>query len=100
MDVALVENAEDDIHDEDGSEDEERQRPEKLLEHEAFPLHFAFDRRRQNFGGGFLDEVGDVAKRDPGLGIETESDASELIQVIDRLQTEFSFAISSSCASG
>ena len=100
MHVALVENPEDDVHDEDRSDDEERQRPEKLLEDEPLALHLAFDGRRQYFGGGFLNEVDRIAERDAGLGIETESDAGELIEVIDRLQPDVSFAISSAHESG
>jgi hypothetical protein len=92
MHVALVENAEDDIHDEDGGENKERQCPKKLLEDEAFALHLAFHRRRQHFRGGFLDKIRHVAERRVGLGIEAEGNAGELIQVIDRLQPEpFSF---------
>ena len=37
------------------AEDEKRQRLEELLEDEAFALQFAFNRRRQSFGGGFLE---------------------------------------------
>ena len=95
MHIALVENAEDDIHDEDRGDDEERQRLEELLQDEAFALQLAFDRRRQDFGGRFLDEVGDIAERHARFGVETEGDAGELVEVIDRLQPERSSSISS-----
>ena len=61
---------------------------EELLQDKSFTLHLAFHRRRQNFGGCFLDEIGDIAERDARLGIETERDAGELVHVIDRLQAE------------
>ena len=87
--ITLVENPENDVHDENRGEDKERQRPEKLLEHQAFSLHLAFHRRRQNFRGGLLDEISHVTERHAGFRIETECDAGELIQVIDPLQPQF-----------
>ena len=88
MDVALVKNAEDDIHDEERRDDEERQRAEELLQDKAFTLQLAFHRRRQHFRGRLLDVVGHIAERDARFGIETKGDAGELVRVIDRLQTE------------
>ena len=88
MHVALVKNSKDNIHDKDRGEDEERQRPEELLEDEAFSLHLAFYRRRQDLGRGLFDEIGHVAERRVRLGIEAESDAGKLVQVVDRLQAE------------
>ena len=49
MDVALVKNAENHIHDEDRRDNEKGQRLEKLLQDETFALQFAFHGRRQNF---------------------------------------------------
>src|SRR2546423_15467295 len=88
MHVALVENAEDDIHDKDRSNDKERQCPKKLLEDEPLALQVALDAGWQYFGGGFLNIVNRIAERDIGLGVETEGNTGELIEVIDRLQTD------------
>ena len=51
MDITLVKNSENDIHDKHRREDEERQRAEELLQDKSFTLQFAFDRRRQDFRG-------------------------------------------------
>ena len=95
MHVTLVENAENDVHDEERGEDEERQRLEKLLQDQAFALQLAFHRRRQHFGRGFLDEIGHVAERHARLRIETKRNAGELVQVVDRLQAQLASSISS-----
>ena len=57
MHVALVKNAEDDIHDEERRDDQIRQRLEKLLQDETFALELAFHGRRQGFARGFLDKA-------------------------------------------
>ncbi len=88
MDVALVKNAENHIHDEEGGDNEKRQRGEELLKDEAFALQLAFHRRRQHFRGGFVDEIRHVTECDTGFGVEAEGDAGELVGVIDRLQAE------------
>ena len=79
MHVALVENAEDDIHDEDGSNHQEWQRLEKLLQDETFALNLAFDSGRQYFGRGFLDVVDRITERYIGFEIESKGHARELI---------------------
>src|SRR2546423_1225413 len=86
MDIALVENAENHIHDEDGSKDEKGERAEKLLKDEAFALQFTFDRWRQNLGRRLFNEVSYISKCGVGLGVEPEGDGRKLVQMVDRLE--------------
>src|SRR3982074_118630 len=88
MDIALVENAENHIHDKDGRENKERQRREELLEDEAFALHFAFDRWGQDLGSRLFNEVRNVPESSVRFGVETKGHGRKLIQVVDRLEAE------------
>ena len=89
MNVTLVKNSEDHIHDEKRADDEKRQRIEKLLENKSLALDFAFDGRRQRFGGGLLNKGSHIAQSDAGFRIEAESDAGKLVRVINGLKTDF-----------
>src|SRR2546423_1586367 len=88
MNVALIKNAEDDIHHEHGGKDKKGQRFEELLQTKAFALNLAFHRRRQFLSLGFLDVISHIAERRVRFRIEAESDTGELIEVINGLQAE------------
>ena len=88
MHIALVENTEDYIHHEHRCDDQKRQRLKELLEDQTLTLQLASYRWRQYLRGRFLDVLNHIAERHIGFSIEPEGHARELIEVIDRLQSE------------
>src|SRR4029450_75739 len=85
--VALVKNSENHVHDENGSEQQHRQRTEQLLEHECFALEDTLHGGiiRMELREGVLDELGGVANSNVRQQIEVKSDTSELVEVVDHL---------------
>ena len=88
MDIALVENSENHIHDKERRDNEKGQSVEELLQDKAFTLQLAFHRRRQHFRRRFLDVVGHIAQGDARFGVETKVTLVNWFGVIDRLQAE------------
>src|SRR2546425_2291974 len=89
MDIALVKNPQDHVHDKERADDEKRKRLEKLLENQPLPLKLSFDRGRQSFGGSFLNKISYAPQSHARFDVEAESDAGKLVRVIDRLEADF-----------
>ena len=89
MDVAFVKDSENHIHDENGADQKQRQRLEKLTENKRFALESRLDARivAMNLSERIFDEFRRVTDRDAGQQIEIDRDAGELIEVVDRLRT-------------
>ena len=91
MHVALVKNSEDHIHHEYRADDQKRQRAEELLKDQRFTLESdcsPVTDWRQYLGDRSSGCIHHIAERLIGFNIEPEGHARELIEVIDRLQSE------------
>src|SRR5215510_12649105 len=85
MDVALVEDAEDDVDGDQRSEDEQRLVGERGLEGLGRSLERGAEARRETeTTGGGLDGGDGVAEGDPGGEVEGEGDGGKLPLVVDR----------------
>src|ERR1019366_8134802 len=85
MEVAFVQDAEDDVHDEDRQAHEDGEIGDGVAEGEGFTLEISPHGGRDDLVRELVDEIGDDAKGNTGGGVEAEGHASELIQVVDGL---------------
>src|ERR1700686_1774451 len=90
MDVTLVKNSEDHVHDKDCANQKQRQSAEKLPKDERFALEsglhawkLATDLRKRTF-----DVLRRVTDRDNGQQIKIDGDAGELIEMVDCLRPD------------
>ncbi len=84
VNVALVENAEDDVDADDGGEDEEHLIIERRLEGEGRAFEFGRDRgRHADFLFGGLHRVDRSPERNAGRGVEGDERRRELPEVIE-----------------
>src|ERR1700730_15963862 len=88
MNVALVENSEDDIHNEECGQDEKRERLEQLLKDQAFPLKLPFHCRRKSFCRRLLNKRGNISQSHSRFCIKAKGYARKLVQVVNGLETE------------
>ena len=85
VDVALVEDAEDDVDGDEGGEDQERLVGERRLERLRRALEAAADAGRQaGLARRRLDGADGVAERDPRRQVERQRHRRELRLVVDR----------------
>src|SRR5215831_19365124 len=88
MDVALVEDAEHDVDDEDRDEKQEREVRERALKRLRCALELSGDALGQVRGSDVADAAQDVAKRRARRETERDRDGGQLAVVIHRLRAD------------
>ena len=83
--VALVENGQNHVHDEHGQRHQDGQIADRVAERQGLTLQAPTHGRWDDLRGGLVDEVSSFTNSDPRLEVEVERHARELIQVIHRL---------------
>src|SRR5215471_14267379 len=83
MHKALIQNAKNDVDDEDGGDQQKSESDERILKGLRGPLE-----RPGHVGGHdssdlILDKFGGITKRGAGLQIEADSDTRQLAEVVD-----------------
>ena len=73
VDVALVEDRQDDVHDEHGEDHQDRQVADGVLERQGLALQARAQRRRHDLRRGLRDVIGRVPDRDARLQVERRS---------------------------
>src|SRR5690348_5227057 len=85
MNVTLVENTEDQVHDDERSRDQERDGGERLLERLRIALEIRIDRARHaDLGFRLCDGLSRLAERRPRSQVEAEGNCGELPLIADR----------------
>src|SRR5438067_5751590 len=89
MDVAFVENSENNIHHENRGEKKERQTAKELAKDERFALEAGLHTRDLllHLREAVFDEFRGIADRDVWKQVEVDGYACELVEVIDCLRT-------------
>src|SRR5438094_233717 len=89
MDVAFVENSENNIHHENRGEKKERQTAKELAKDERFALEGGLHTRNllMHLCEAVFDEFRGITDRNVWQEVEVDGDACELVEVIDRLRT-------------
>src|SRR5215831_646478 len=86
--IALVENSQDHIHDENCRKQQQRQGLKELPEHKRLPLEGSLYGRvmRLNLRYGILDVLRSITNSSIWQQIEIEGDASELVEMVHGLR--------------
>src|SRR6516165_940859 len=85
MEVALVENRQDYVHDEHRDQHQDRQIGNRVLENQSFTLQGSLKTRRKNLLRSLFDELSCRPDGISGFQVEKHGHAGELIDVVDRL---------------
>src|SRR3982751_6851320 len=88
MDITLVKDRENDVHDEHGQRHQDGQTRYRVTECLRFALQLTPNSRRHDFSGCLTDEVSRVAQGYAWLQIEKQRHTRELIQVVYSFWTE------------
>src|ERR1051326_920033 len=88
MDVALVEDAQHDIDDQNGDDQQHQKIAQRVLERLGCSLEGGADGRRQSFRRDLLNLRGYIAQRRARLQIERNRDRGELAKVADGLRSD------------
>src|SRR5215472_194420 len=89
MQVTLIENRKYHVHHEHRHQHEDGQVGNRVLKRQRLTLQRSLNSRRQNLLGRRLDKLGCRANRIARLQVEEQGHASELVDVVDRLGTDY-----------
>src|SRR5438132_288162 len=92
MQITLVENCQDHIHDEHGQEHQDGEAGYGVAKRKRLALQPAAHSRRKDLLGRILYKLRRLADRVPWLQVEEQSDACELIDMVHRLRVHHASA--------
>ena len=85
VDIALIENSQNHVHHEHRKGHQDCQISDRVLERHGLALQGSSHGRWHDLGRGLGDEIGGISHGHPGLEIEEERNAGELVEVINAL---------------
>src|SRR5260221_4391433 len=88
MQVALVQNGQNHVHDKDREKHQDGQARSGVAERKRFALDLTANSRRQDLLRSLLDEISGLPDGIPGFQVEEQCGARELVDVIDGLRAQ------------